>query len=311
MPAITQHHSADYTKMLLIGDSGTGKTGALASLAACGYNLRILDFDNGLSVLTNYLVDPTSPYVKLAPQAPERVFFETCTDKMKTVNGRIYAAKAEAWPKAVKLLDLWKTPDSDFGKLETWGPNDILVIDSLSKMSDAALNFHLMSNSALGTARTQNEARRDIGAAQTMLKDALQLLYDSHIKTNVIVISHITMVTESGGAPGQDPSKPGEFAASATGYPSAIGRALSPQIPRWFDTVLLARTSGLGQSVRRQIFTRPQNISGQVIAAKNAAPLRVKDSYPLSTGLAEYMFDNQGKEHPKILVELKAALGGK
>jgi len=311
MPAIAKHHSADYTKMLLIGDSGTGKTGALAVLPACGFNLRILDFDNGLSVLTNYLTDPSSPYSKIAPDAADRVYYETCTDKMKTVNGRIYAAKAEAWPKALKLLDSWKTPDADFGPLSSWGPQDVLVIDSMSKMSTAALNHHLMANSALGQTRTQNEARRDVGAAQNMLRDVLQLLYDEHIKTNIIVISHITLVTEAGGAPGQDPSKPGEFAASATGYPSAIGRALSPQIPQWFDTVLLAKVAGVGQSVRRNIFTRPQSIGGQIVAAKNAAPLRVKDSYPLTTGLAEYLFDNQGKEHPKVLTDLKAAFGGK
>ena len=58
MPALGQHQSSDIVKMLFIGPSGAGKTGALASLASAGYNLRILDMDNGLDVLANVLNNP-------------------------------------------------------------------------------------------------------------------------------------------------------------------------------------------------------------------------------------------------------------
>ena len=58
MPALSDHQSSQTTKMLFIGDSGSGKTGALASLAAAGYNLRILDVDNGVDILANLLRDP-------------------------------------------------------------------------------------------------------------------------------------------------------------------------------------------------------------------------------------------------------------
>ena len=55
MPKGSQHSSASLTKMLLIGESGSGKSGALASLAAADYKLRILDFDNGLDFLMRYM----------------------------------------------------------------------------------------------------------------------------------------------------------------------------------------------------------------------------------------------------------------
>ena len=55
MPKGSAHTSAIITKMLLIGASGSGKTGALASLAAAGYKLRILDYDNGLDFLMRYM----------------------------------------------------------------------------------------------------------------------------------------------------------------------------------------------------------------------------------------------------------------
>jgi hypothetical protein len=291
MPALSAHHRSSSTKLLLIGDSGAGKTGALASLAAAGYNLRILDFDNGLSSLVEFCTHPNSQYVKADPKVAERVTYATCTDPMKTVNGRIYARKAEAWPKALKLLSEWKTDTEDLGKLETWGPKDVLVIDSLTKMGDVAMNHHLQMNAALGAVRTQNEWRRDIGAVQTMLKDVLQLLFDAGLACNVVILSHIRMVDEkvAAGGTGQEGGS-----SNMVGYPSAVGASLSPQIPRWFDSVLVAKAEGSGSSVRRKIYTQPQLIGGYVVNAKNAAPLTVKKDYPLETGLADYFKDVRG-----------------
>jgi hypothetical protein len=43
-----EHESNSIVKAMLAADSGSGKTGALACLVDAGFNLRILDFDNGL-----------------------------------------------------------------------------------------------------------------------------------------------------------------------------------------------------------------------------------------------------------------------
>ena len=50
MASIKNHTSVDVTKLLLVGDSGSGKTASLATLANAGYKLRILDYDNGLDL---------------------------------------------------------------------------------------------------------------------------------------------------------------------------------------------------------------------------------------------------------------------
>lgn len=283
MPSLQTIKSDRPIKTLFIGDSTSGKTGALASLAAAGYNLRILDFDNGISSLTEYLTNPNSSYLKSNPQAGDSVRVVQCTDEMKAVNGKIFPRRATAWAKAVGMLEKWKDGEEDFGSVTTWTTRDILVIDSLTKAADAALNYHLSMNAALGQTRTQNEARRDIGAAQNYIRDLLKMLYADAVSCNVIVISHITVVTESGSGP--NPENKNEASA---GYPSAIGRALSPHIPSWFDSMLIAKATGGGQAVRRKIYTTPQIVSGQVIGAKNVAPLSVKSEYPLETGLAEY-----------------------
>ena len=57
MASIRNHTSTDVTKLLLVGDSGSGKTATLATLANAGYNLRILDFDDGLAILPEFLLD--------------------------------------------------------------------------------------------------------------------------------------------------------------------------------------------------------------------------------------------------------------
>ncbi len=82
MPSLSQHQSQNAIKALLIGDSGSGKTGALAPLVAAGYKLHILDLDNGLDVLYNILKTE-------CPDRPNQVFFETVTNKTKAIAGKV------------------------------------------------------------------------------------------------------------------------------------------------------------------------------------------------------------------------------
>lgn len=291
MPTIATHKKEiEPVKILLIGDSGAGKTGSLASLAAAGYNLRVLDMDNGLPILTNYLSDPESPYVKANPKVGDKLHWITCTDPMQTsADGNIWAKSALAWKKAVSALNHWREGDVDLGKVSSWGVEDVLVIDSLTALSNAALNYHLSLNSALGMKRTQNEGRRDIGATQNMIRQLLTLLYDSSIKCNVVVTSHITMVSETGHRPDAEEDK--NTNAQMIGYASSIGRALSPHIARYFNTVLIARPMGTGRAVRHKIFTSSTDVAGQVISGKNQAPLKVKPEYDLKDGLAQFFAD--------------------
>lgn len=275
-------------KLLFIGDSSSGKTGALASLAAAGYNLRILDIDKGTDILVNFLTDPSSRYYKADPESASRVDIVQVSDPMKSLNGLLTPAKAEGWQKATKLLMDWSDGETKLGPISSWGPNDILVIDSLSGLTKLALNFHLMMNGVLGKGRTQNEARRDIGAAQNYIRDLLELLYDDNVKCNVIMICHITAITDAGGAPKVED---GKWEGIPTGYPASIGRALSPQIPRWFNNMLIMHRTNQGSSTKHEIFTSSQYLGGQVVSAKTSAPLKVKQKYPIETGLADFFAD--------------------
>jgi len=249
--------------MLLVGDSGSGKSGALASLANAGYNVRVLDLDNGLDVLKNVLMAPGSKY---KPDAIDRVSFETITDPMRNVNGRLIPSKASVWQRTVGMLSSWKSGDEDLGPVASWGPNDVLVLDSLTMLSTGALNFVLSVNARLG----QQPHQSDWYTGQQMIESLLQMLYDDGIKCNVIVNCHITYI--------------GEENAPQRGYPNTLGKALPPKVGRYFNTVLMAATVGSGTNAKRKILTQTSN----VIELKNTNPLAVKPSYDIETGLAEY-----------------------
>jgi len=269
MPPLSQHQSATTTKLLLIGDSGSGKTGALASLASAGFNLRVLDLDNGLDVLHNLLSDPRSPYAK---DSLDRVKFVTLTEPMKMVGKTLQPVRVDVWPRTMNMLYHWMepaTPDSpalDLGLLTSWTPQDVLVIDSLSTFSTAAMNFVLSMNGRVGKAPFQS----DFGQAQNLVESALQMLFDSTIKCNVIVTAHIAFIGEDNGP--------------LRGYPASLGKALPPKVGRYFNTMLGVKSTGQGSAVRRKIHTNTQG----VIDLKNTAPLRVPPDFPIETGLAEY-----------------------
>jgi hypothetical protein len=266
MPKLGDHQSKTSTKMLFIGDSGAGKTGALASLAAVDYRLHIADLDNGLDVLKNLLTDNSSQYFKQNPKCAENVDYVTITDKMKNVNGRLVPGTATAWTRTIKLLMDWTDGDLKLGPITTWGPKDILVIDSLTMLSTAALNMILSMNGRLG----QRPHQSDWGDGQQLVEGLLQMLYDEGVQCNVIVCCHITFLGEEGGP--------------LRGYPNTLGKALPPKVGRYFNSALMARTVGQGTMQKRKILT---NTSG-IIELKNTAPMRVLPEYPLETGLAQY-----------------------
>lgn len=286
MASLTQHQSSTATKMLLLGDSGSGKTGALCSLAGVGYNLRILDLDNGLDVVKNILTDSTAPYGK---DAASRVNFVTLTEKMKMVANKPVAVSANVWSRTMNLLSNWTDGEEKFGPVTTWGPNDILVVDSLTLLGTAAMNHILSLNGRLG----QHPYQSDWGLAQSLLESLLQMLFSTELRCNVIMLCHITMMGESvTGADGKTLNDVGV----RKGYPNALGRSLPRRIGQYFNTSLMVTTSGTGAGVRRNIVTTTNG----TVDLKNSHPIKVKPSYPQATGLADYFLAVRGS-HPSGL----------
>lgn len=264
MPPLKEQ--VDPIKAIVLGDSGSGKTGALASLARAGYKLRILDFDNGTAILASLLKndDVDVDVVK-------------CLDKMKT-QGQIIvpASMPTAMSKGLRHLDNWKGKDDngneyDLGRPSEWGTDTILVLDSLSFFGAAALRYILTLHGRQG----QQPWQSDWGEAMRILEDMLSLLYSDAIKCHVIVNTHVTFIDLAATQGGEPITK---------ALPSSLGKALPPKIGRYFNHALYVRTKGAGAAAKKIIRTKSEGIIELKSTAFDVAPAEL----PLETGLAEY-----------------------
>lgn len=251
-------------KMILIGDSGTGKTGALYSLLEAGYKIHSLDFDNGSDIIEN-----------LARGKPfAQNFSKTIlTDGFKIAGVNIIP-QATAWSAGVKALGEYCAKERT--------DKDILVLDSLTFAGKSAVRFVLSLNG-----RIQDLPQfQDYLTAQGMVEKLCAMLYSESVKSHVIVLSHIREISkshtemDSKGRPVkiEDPTTRRGFAETGT------GQALSPVVGRYFNSVLMADIEGSGPSARRIIRTVPHDNIG----LKNSSPGLVRPHYPLATGLADY-----------------------
>lgn len=271
MAAFSEYGTENNTKLLLLGDSGAGKTGALFSLLEAGYNIRALDYDKGMDVLKN-LIKQSGKLDLL-----QKVDVEVVTDATRLVSGRMIPG-ATAWTRGLKILQDWP----GLGNIGTWGPKDILVLDSLTFAGRAAVRFVLNLNGRIGDL----PQFQDYLTAQTMVDQLLATLYSDEVKCNVIVISHVKEIAKTRtevDSKGRQIQV--EEEGTRKGYAeTGTGRALSPTVGRYFNSVLLVDMEGSGPATRRIIRTVPHTNIG----LKNSAPGTVRPSYPLATGLADY-----------------------
>lgn len=280
MPQGSKHQSRRVTKLLNMGDPGSGKTGALASLLKDGYRIICLDFDNGLDILVNLLQDDLP--------ALDRLYYETFTDKMKMVGGQtrstekiasksvnmiIPAGTPTAFTRAMKGLTSWKFPVAegseetyDLGNSGDWGPETIIVLDSLGFAATAALSLiRDMNNHQLD----QQISQPDYGQAMEMVENVLKLLYSDAIKCNVIINTHIVYLED--------------VLSETHGLPRALGSKLPPKVGGYFNTIIRTKTEGSGKSRKRVIHTQSDVACELKLPVK---PGTVPDVLPIDTGLA-------------------------
>lgn len=246
------------TKLLLIGDSGTGKTGALASLIKGGYRVRVLDYDNKIDGgILPILVR------RDCPDKLEDVQFEPLRDKLKASPlGPIADGAPTAFTKGLSLLDKW----SDGTVPAQWGGDFILVLDSLTFLSDAAYNW------ARGMNPSAKDPRQWFYSAQQAVENTLALLTASSFNTNLIVIAHVDYQSRPDG--------------TMKGYPTSVGKALGPTIPAYFENMALCQVVG----GKRIIQTIPTGL----VDCKNPAAFKMAPTYPVETGLADFFTTIKG-----------------
>jgi len=264
MTTLSNHQSNSYTKVLLLGDAKSGKTGSLVSLVAAGYKLRILDFDNLLDILKYKILDE-------CPDKIDNVEFRTIRDNYKAgPMGSVIDGKPKAWVTAIKMLDDWKYTDEsgseiNFNKPALWGADTILVIDSLSRLCDAAYDFH---ESIIPRGKSGDyDGRAVYGNAQDDVEKVLAMLTSRSFETNLIIIAHGIYQDLPDG--------------TTKIFPQGVGQKLSPKIPQYFPNYIRYKNVAGKRVMQLQ--------SDPLIDLANTRPDAFKDkTLPIETGLAEF-----------------------
>lgn len=164
MPSITDHPASDRVQALILGESGVGKTGLLASLANAGYKIVIHDFDNGLDVLSNskYLTD----------EGRKNVCFYTYDVSNPASLGLFQK----------RLND--GVPEDTLPPVMSLGAGYVLVIDSGTFLGKA-IRSHWESKSKY------NDPRKMFGDVYNSLATLFEFLKGPKVQCNFIVNTHI------------------------------------------------------------------------------------------------------------------------
>lgn len=255
MPTLDSHQSSAFTKLVYIGDSGTGKTGSLVSLLAAGYSFRILDLDNGLDSLVYY--------ARKQGLDLSKVEYETIRDSYKaSKHGPKISGGERAFVKSLEIMEAWSEHEDS---------KTIFVLDSLSAFGRSAFEW------AKGLNPTAKDPRQWYLAAQQAVESTIAMLTGDSFRMNVIIISHVNYKEVVEG--------------TNKGYVNAIGSALGPTIPKYFNTLILAETSGAKANTKRKIKTLPTGIIDLKVPNED-----VGAELPLETGMADLFAKLRGEK---------------
>lgn len=224
--------------VLLEGPTGTGKTHSLGTLADIpGLETFVLFTESGLESLLGYYSDrglpvPPSLHWHTLPRASTN--FTTLAASAKTINevaqDALHKMSDPARSTHNQFVGLLRAlsdfPDdrtgAKFGAVDSWGPNRVIAIDSLTGINPIALSL------VVGGKPVKSQS--DWGIAQDQIEKLFRQLTDG-CRCHCVVTAHVERET--------DLVFGGIKITVAT-----LGRALAPKLPPLFSDVILAQRQG-------------------------------------------------------------------
>lgn len=220
-------------KILLMGDSGTGKTYALQTLIDCGITpFMIATEQNAIQEMSKF---PAGKFhYKFIPPGPgTEVDFSSALDMLDKVNKLSYDLLTkvsdpfkQAHNKLVEVVSACNNFVSDvdgksYGNAAKWGTDRCLILDSLSGLSDMAF--------ALVVGNKPVRAMPDYQVAQQSLRMLLNIAVS--IQAPFVLIAHLSREKD-------------EITGGTTVTASTVGQKLGPDLPRMFSDVIRAKREG-------------------------------------------------------------------
>jgi hypothetical protein len=298
-------------RMIAVGKPGGGKSGSLAALANAGFKIRMLNYDGN--------EDPL--YEFCTPEGLANVDAVHLGDKLSGGDEWIDSVEPTGFRDGLRLMDRWRydeaghvlgkppidfktkavLPDkdavgkiTDLGSSKDWGPDTIVVLDSLTAMGDCSM---------MKTRRRMNKSKSDntdrvYGIAMSEQMDFLRKLRQPGNRFHVIVTAHMKMIGPQDYRKGEsDIAKQVKEAQAdlmdVRWYPSALGRALPQEVLRIFPIAVLFENQKTSKGIVRTINTRPRLEVDLKMPSQT-----LSDSLPVSDGMLT-IFKALGVNPPK------------
>ncbi len=219
-------------KVLLMGDSGNGKTTALLTLIQAGITPFVLATEQNFIQVFRPVLGTKAHYKFVAP-APDSSW-NKMQDMLKKINDLSYENLCKVSDpfkmQHNKFIDLVTTCnnfkcdccDKSWGDVATWNTDRALCLDSLSGASDMAF--------ALVIGNKPVRAMPDYQIAQNAIRMFLAPLTGS-IKCTFVLCAHLAREKD-------------EITGGTTIAANTVGNKLGPDLPRLFSDVIRARRQG-------------------------------------------------------------------
>lgn len=186
---LNDYDQAACTKALVYGAPKSGKTALVGKLAAT-HKLHWFDLENGIKTLLNpAMLDPKFRTNVNVINVPDHRLYPVAIDTLREVfrggpKKICYAHGRINCPSCAKVPDAGMT-EVDITKL---GPDDIIVIDSLSQLARSAMNRVTLKEISKPNGEEYKPTFTDYAQSGALIEQVLSLI--QVINLNVVVISH-------------------------------------------------------------------------------------------------------------------------
>lgn len=210
--------------ILLLGESGSGKTYSLRTLVDAGVELFVIQTEPGGTVLEDLPIDKYHRHY-IAPAAASWDAMIDSATKINTLSMKALAGLEGVNKREYnQFIDVLQTLHNfkcdrcgkEFGDVSQWDSSRALVIDSLSGLNIMAMDL------VVGSKPTKSMP--DWGMAMDNLGRLINKL-TTDTKCHFILTAHLE--------PERD-----EVTGRIINMPATLGRKLAPQLPRFFDNVI-------------------------------------------------------------------------
>lgn len=223
-------------KLLVFGETGTGKTFCTRTLLDAGYKVRFLAAENNAVTGTGEALKfwekehkkkvPEGDFEVMIPAKPKRTLGDLVKGQEAFIGKTLESQYKAADPKRrdyTRYLEVLKSLNNfisvggkDYGSIDSWGSDTVLVIDSMTILCEAIMQSVVGGKLAV--------SQPEWGVMQKILTEFLRLLTED-LECNIILIAH--------------PNKEVDPVLGVQKiYPANLGQALNNLIPTYFTEVV-------------------------------------------------------------------------